>query len=187
MKNLTHEAVGGAVTLAACAATSSGPLIAAGALCASLLGSRLPDVDQLGARIHRRTRLERRSVTAAAIGWIARLPMTLFALVARHRGATHWLTTAVATSAVCAAAAAAVWVNLALPVGVGVGCGYCAHLIADACTPHGAPLLGPFNRQCVHLLPHGHRIRTGGRADLLVLLVAGVAAVALGALMLQNA
>lgn len=31
------------------------------AACASLLGSRLPDVDQPGARIHRRTRLERRT------------------------------------------------------------------------------------------------------------------------------
>jgi len=27
-----------------------------------------------------------------------------------------------------------------LPLVIGIGCGYSAHLHADACTPHGAPL-----------------------------------------------
>ena len=42
MRNTTHEAVGAAVTLAVCAAVDSGQLAAAAAVCAPMLGSRLP-------------------------------------------------------------------------------------------------------------------------------------------------
>lgn len=187
MRNVTHEAVGGAATLAACAALGSGVLVAAGATCVSLLGSRLPDIDQRGARIHRRTRIERRSLSAALVGRLVRLPMTIFACLAHHRGATHWLLTGAATTVALAAAAAALWPTLALPVATGIGCGYGAHLLADACTPHGAPLLGPISIRRVHLLPVGHRVATGGRGDLLVLLTATLSVVALGLIILQPA
>ncbi|MEA2187922.1 MAG: hypothetical protein QOK16_2933, partial [Solirubrobacteraceae bacterium] len=91
VRNQTHEAIGAAATLAVCAAMDSGAAVATGAFCASLLGSRLPDADQRGARIHRRTRLERRSVGAALLLGVLRLPMTIFACVTKHREATHWL------------------------------------------------------------------------------------------------
>lgn len=91
MMNRTHRAVGAATTLALCAAVHTGGVVAVAAACASVLGSRLPDVDQPGARIHRRTRLERRSLTAGIAGRALRLPMTIFAALATHRGATHWL------------------------------------------------------------------------------------------------
>ena len=73
MRNVTHEAVGAAVTLAVSAATGGGELAATAAICASLLGSRLPDPDQPGSRIHRRTRLERRSRIAVLAGGAVRL------------------------------------------------------------------------------------------------------------------
>ncbi|MEA2223508.1 MAG: LexA-binding, inner rane-associated putative hydrolase [Solirubrobacteraceae bacterium] len=187
MRNRTHEAIGAAVTLGVCAAADSGALVAAGAVCASLLGSRLPDADVRGARIHRRTRLERRSVVARLAGRVLRLPMTIFAASARHRGATHWLLTAAAATIVLTAAAGAVWPALMAPVAIGAGCGYGAHLLADACTPHGVPLLGPFSSRRIHLLPAGLRVATGGIGDRLMLITAALAAAALGFVVLQAA
>jgi membrane-bound metal-dependent hydrolase YbcI (DUF457 family) len=186
VKNLTHEAIGAAVTLAVCAAVDSGALVATGAVCASLLGSRLPDADQLGTRIHRRTRLERRSLVAALAGGVLRLPMTIFARLAIHRGATHWLLSGVAVTIILAAAAGALWASLTLPVALGMGCGYGGHLLADACTPHGAPLLGPFSVRRIHLLPAGHRVATGGLTDALMLITAMITAVVLGLVVLQS-
>ena len=186
MKHRTHEAVGCAVTLAICAATDTGPVLAAGAACASLLGSRLPDADQLGAHIHRRTRAERRSLTAALAMSALRLPLTIFAVVAKHRGVSHWLLSGVLVTGLVCAAVAAAWPPLALPAALGAGCGYLMHLLADACTPHGAPLLGPFRRRRVCLLPPGRCIRTGGRGDLLVLITATVSTAALAIAILQG-
>jgi len=185
VRNRTHEAVGAAATLAVCAAVHSGGLVAAAAVCASLLGSRLPDADESGARIHRRTRLERRSLVARLAGRVLRLPMTIFASLAQHRGATHWLLSGAVVTIVLAGAARALWPPLALPVAIGTGCGYCAHLLADACTPHGAPLLGPISACRVHLLPPRMRLVTGGAGDLLVLVAATLTAAAMGLLVLQ--
>jgi membrane-bound metal-dependent hydrolase YbcI (DUF457 family) len=186
VRNLTHEAIGAAVTLAVCAALDSGALVATGAVGASLLGSRLPDADQLGTRIHRRTRVERRSRVAALAGRVLRLPMTIFARLAKHRGATHWLLSAAAATIALAGAAGAVWASLTLPVAIGAGCGYGAHLLADACTTGGAPLLGPFSLRRVHLLPRGHRVATGGPADVLMLIAATLTAVVLGFVVLHS-
>lgn len=169
------------MALAVCAALDSGAAVVAGALGASVLGSRLPDVDQPGARIHRRTRLERRSIGVGLAGGALRLPLTVFARVGRHRGATHWLLSGAAATLVLAAATRAIWAPLAVPVAIGIGCGYAGHLLADACTPHGAPLLGPLHARCVHLLPAGRRIATGARGDLLPMIAAALTAVALGA------
>ena len=183
MRSTTHEAVGAAVTLAVCAAVECGPLAAAAAVCASLLGSRLPDADQPGTRIYRRTRLERRSLLASLAGGALRLPLTAFAESAQHRGATHWLLSAAAATIILTGAAGSLWPALVLPVAIGVGCGYCAHLFADACTPYGAPLLGPFTARRVHLLPPLYRIPTGNAGDLLVLVGAIVTAAALSLLL----
>ena len=186
MRNRTHQAVGAAVTLAVCAAADSSGLVAAAAVCASLLGSRLPDADQPGARIHRRTRLERRSIVVRLAGRVLRLPMTIFAALAQHRGAAHWLVSGAATAIFLAGTAGALWPPLRLPIFIGASCGYSAHLLADACTPHGAPLLGPFSARRVHLLPRRMRVVTGGAGDLLVLMAATVTAAALGLLVVQS-
>lgn len=160
--------------------------MAIAAIGASLLGSRLPDVDQLGARIHRRTRIERRSLIARLTGRALRLPMTIFATLATHRGATHWLLSGAATTILLAGVAGALSPPLALPVAIGCGCGYGAHLLADACTPHGAPLFGPASARRIHLLPPGMRVVTGGAGDLLVLIAATLTAAALGLLVLPS-
>ena len=123
MRNTTHEAVGAAVTLAVCAVVGSGQLTAAAAVCASMLGSHLPDADQPGTRIYRRTRLERRSLIARLAGGALRLPLTAFAGLAQHRGATHWLLSAAAATIILAGAAGALSPPLVLPVAIGVGCG----------------------------------------------------------------
>lgn len=183
VRNRTHEAVGAAVTLAVCAAADRGAFATAAAVCASVLGSRLPDVDQGGARIHRRTRVERCNLMVAFAGAILRLPMRTFAALAQHRGATHWLLSGAAVTVLLAGVARALAAPLTLPVAIGVGCGYCAHLLADACTPHGAPLLGPLRTRRVHLLPARMRVVTGGVGDLLVLIAATAA---LSLLVLQS-
>ena len=138
---------------------------------------------QGGARSYRRTRLERRSLVARRAGRLLRLPMTIFAAVAQHRGAKHWLPSGAATTVVLAVEAGALWAPLRLPVII--GCGYGAHLLADACTPHGAPLLGPISARRVRLLPPRMRLATGGAGDLLVLIAATLTAAALGLLVLQ--
>ena len=115
-----------------------------------------------------------------------RLPLTAFAGLAQHRGATHWLVSAAAATIILAGAAGALCPPLVLPVAIGVGCGYCAHLLADAGTPHGSPLLGPFSARRVRLLPPFCRIPTGSAGDLLVLVAAIITTTALSLLVLQS-
>lgn len=91
----------------------------------------------------------------------------------RHRTTTHWLLT---LGALVAAAAYGVWQFLpeaAVPVTLGLSAGLFGHTLADACTPHGSPLLGPFYARPVRLLPRRACIRTGsGRERALALCVA---------------
>ncbi len=179
MLNATHETIGVASALAASAALSSDPATCAIAAAAALYAARLPDADQLGSRVHRRSRLERRYLAALAVGTILRLPMIVVALATRHRGATHWLLTGAFVTAALTALAAALSPTLAPPIGLGVTLGYTTHLLADTCTPHGAPLLGPFSGQRRHLLPRSAQIRTGSAAELAILALVGSAALAL--------
>ena len=108
----------------------------------------------------------------ALLGFIARVPLVLFASVVRHRGATHWLSTGVAVTVICGVIAGAVDGVLVLPVAAGLGAGYTLHLLADACTPHGVPLLGPFSTRKRHVLPTGRRIPTGSGRETVVCLAA---------------
>ncbi len=168
MKNVTHETVGATGALAVCTIASADILTTAGCVLVSVLGSRLPDVCQLGSKIHRKTSWERRNPLVALAGFVLRLPMKLFAVLAQHRGSTHWLSTGAVLTAACAVAASAVDFRLLLPVAAGLGAGYTLHLLADACTPHGVPLLGPFTKKKVHLLSKQHRIPTGSGREMIV-------------------
>lgn len=128
-----------------------------------MCGSWLPDADRLGTRVHRRSRLERRSLLAAAVGLVARLPLVTFALVARHRGVSHSLVA-------CALVGAAAALGLALPppapaLAGGLALGYAAHVLTDACTPAGVALLAPFARRRVWLVPARARLRTGSARE----------------------
>jgi membrane-bound metal-dependent hydrolase YbcI (DUF457 family) len=46
-------------------------------------------------------------------------------------------------------------------VGTGITIACVMHSLADACTLSGAPLLGPFTKKDIHLMPEGMRTRTG--------------------------
>lgn len=186
MLNATHETIGVASALAATAALSSDPATCAIAAAAALYAAQLPDVDQLGSPVHRRSRVERRYLAALAVGTILRLPMIVVALATRHRGATHWLLTGAVVTAALTALTTALSPTLAPPIGLGVALGYTTHLLADACTPHGAPLLGPFSARRRHLLPGRARIRTGSAVELAVLALVGAGAVALAVMIVSR-
>ncbi len=177
MRNATHELIGASVGLAAARAVGADPVLTAITVGAAVCGSRLPDVDQLGARVHRRTRLERRGILFGAAGAILRVPLVVFALVARHRGVTHSL----AACAVLVAGAALLAGALPLLVfgAWGVALGYGAHVLADACTPSGVTLWAPFSSRRVRLLPAGARIATGSARELIVAVAALAAVVVL--------
>lgn len=178
VRNTTHELLGVSCALAASRALELDALSGAAVVAASVCGSWLPDADQLGARVHRRSRLERRSLLIGAAGALARLPLLAFALVARHRGISHWLLVCAALAALTVAAA--VWLGPALALaGMGLTLGYTAHVLADACTPSGVELWRPFSPRRVHLLPASARIATGSAYEALVAVGAGALALAL--------
>lgn len=161
VRNATHELVGLSLAVAAGQVLDAGPPETAGLAAAALLGSRLPDIDQLGARIHRRTRLERRRRLAGAAGAVLRLPLVIFAVVVSHRTLTHSALACAAAAAFAAVVTAPAGAGVTLVVAGGVAMGYAAHVAADACTPAGVTLWAPLSRRRVWLLPPRARIRTG--------------------------
>ncbi|MGH2947046.1 MAG: metal-dependent hydrolase [Solirubrobacteraceae bacterium] len=174
MRNATHELVGVSLAIMAGRAFEAGAPETVGLAAAALLGSRLPDVDQRGARVHRRTGLERGSVLVCAVGAVLRLPFVAFAVLASHRAVTHSALACAAAAALAAFVAAPLGTSVALVVSGGVAIGYTAHVAADACTPGGVRLWAPASRRRVWLLPAGARIRTGswGEAALAAVAVA---------------
>jgi membrane-bound metal-dependent hydrolase YbcI (DUF457 family) len=89
VRNPTHELIGVTLAVAAGQALKAGPLETGGLAATALIASRLPDIDLLGARIHRRSRLERRNLLAGAAGALLRLPLVVFAVLVSHRSVTH--------------------------------------------------------------------------------------------------
>ena len=179
MRSATHELVGVSLALAAARALEAGPLESAGLAVAALYGSRLPDLDQLGARAHRRSTLERRSLLFGAAGSAMRLPLIAFAALVPHRTVTHSALACAAAGGLVALVAFPLGADAALVVGVGVAIGYAAHVAADACTPGGVCLWAPISRERVWLLPPRARIPTGSfrEAALAAAAVAALAAV----------
>jgi membrane-bound metal-dependent hydrolase YbcI (DUF457 family) len=161
MRTGTHELVGVSLALAAAKLVEADPLETVGLAAASLFGSRLPDLDQLGARVHRRSRLERRSLLVGATGAAMRLPLLACAVLVPHRGVTHSAVACIAAAGFAALVASAAAAVAALVVGAGVGIGYAEHLAADACTPGGVRLWAPLSGRRVWLLPPRARIPTG--------------------------
>ena len=135
------------------------------AVLAAALGSLLPDLDAADSRIKR-----------LDVGGIA--PFALPALVLHrafgHRGALHSLLGLLAAGLL-----------VALPLGSVLGAapawalllGYASHLVLDACTRSGVPLLWP-RRNRFHLLPNPLRIVTGSPTEDLVFVL--LAALVLG-------
>jgi len=61
-----------------------------------------------------------------------------------------------------------------LDVGLALGLGYLSHVLADGLTLAGAPLLRPWRKENVHLLPRALRLRTGGPVEPLVFIAVTV-------------
>jgi hypothetical protein len=76
------------------------------------LGALLPDADRAGARLYRRTPIERRLPLLRPLGPLARLPLRVL-IVLPHRGPTHSLFGCAVAAGVAAALAALVARNLA--------------------------------------------------------------------------
>src|SRR3954454_3796836 len=180
MRSTTHEIAGIALALAAARVLDASSAESVGVAAGALIGSRLPDVDQPGARAHRPSLLERRSVVVGIAGAALRLPGRVFAVLVRHRGVTH-SALACALSAGAAALVAYPAGPAGLVVAAGIGLGYAAHVAADACTPGGVTLWAPLSRRRMWLLPRGLRITTGSLPEALLAaaLVAALAAVLL--------
>jgi membrane-bound metal-dependent hydrolase YbcI (DUF457 family) len=176
VRNTTHELVG--VAVAASRGLELDPLETAATAAGAVWGSWLPDADRLGTRVHRRGRLTRRHLAIAALRAVLRLPLVVFALLARHRGSSHSLA-ACAPFAALAAGLAAVVGGLGAAVAGGCALGYCAHVLADACAPSGVCLWWPESRRRVWLLPRPLRIRTGSLREGLLAAAAAAVAVAL--------
>jgi membrane-bound metal-dependent hydrolase YbcI (DUF457 family) len=181
VRNTTHELIGVSVALAAGQALHGGAFESAALAAVAVGGARLPDVDQLGARIHSPSWLERRSLIVGGIGAAMRLPLVAFAGVVSHRALTHSAAACAAAAALAALIASLGGPDAALLVGGGVAIGYGTHVASDACTPGGVNLWAPLSGQRVWLLPPRARIPTGSLREAAL---AGVAAAGLAVVLL---
>jgi inner membrane protein len=152
---------GASLAVAAGHVLEAGPGETAGLAAAALFGSRLPDVDRLGTRVHRRTRLERRTLIARTAGALLRLPLVLLAVGVPHRTVTHSALACAVSAGLAAVVAMPAGGAVALLVAGGVAIGYASHVAADACTPSGVSLWAPVSRRRVWLLPRRAQVRTG--------------------------
>ena len=130
-----------------------------------MLGALAPDLDAERSEI---------KSTLGLLGSASGVLLSLFGI--RHRGLTHYGLTAVLVFIISSLLG---W-RLGYPdVGLAFGLGYLSHLLADALTLSGVPLLWPLPGN-VHLLPRPLRLRTGGLAEQILFL--GLVVIVLGLL-----
>ena len=168
VRALTHQIAGAGLAGVSAAATDARVSTTAVMVGAAWAGSLLPDADLAGARVHRRTRIERRAPLLWLAGLLLRLPLRLLCLLP-HRGPTHSALACTLVTVACAVAMRLVDPALAPAAAGGVAVGYGAHLAADACTPSGVPLWAPFSGRRRWLLPARARIKTGSAREYLAL------------------
>jgi len=137
------------------------------ALCATavMLGALAPDIDAERSEI---------KGTLGLLGSVSGLLLTLFGVC--HRGLTHYGLTGLAVLLVGSLLGGRLGYA---DVGLAFGLGYLSHLLADALTLSGVPLLWPLPGN-VHLLPRSLRLRTGGLAEQILFL--GLVVIVLGLL-----
>jgi inner membrane protein len=161
---MSHQITGvglAAVSAAAVDASAPAAAIMAGS---AWLGALLPDADRAGARLYRRTPIERRVPLARPLGLLARLPLRVLTVLP-HRGPTHSLFGCAVAAAVAGALTSLVAPELVPLVAVGLTIGYLAHIAGDACTPGGVPLWAPVSRRRRWLLPRPARVPTGSTRE----------------------
>lgn len=137
MMGHTHGLIGAAVGLGVATVYHLTP--EASLMLAGLAGglALLPDID------HPHSKMRQKMGVVGHVG--------LFWL--KHRGITHTLIALVAV-------AAAAYMLLPLPYAVGAAGGYLSHLLADMMTVSGLPILWPYKRESLHLLPKRLRLTT---------------------------
>jgi inner membrane protein len=129
----------------------------------ALVASLLPDIDSDESSIRQATGTARHS------GVVGRIVSFMLRIFGGHRAITHSL---------LAWALLTFWVGVYFRgnmLMVAFGIGYLSHLIADALTVQGVPLLWPIFRRRISFLPSAIAIRTGGVVETLVVIAAGVA------------
>ncbi len=132
----------------------TGPVLCA---VAAILGALAPDIDA------------EESTIKSTLGLVGKLVSFMLRLVGvKHRGVTHYGLTALLILAATFLCWRTGWAYG--DVGLAFGLGYLSHILADAMTKHGVPLLWPLPGQ-FHLLPGPLRIRTGGPVETLVFLL----------------
>ncbi len=152
------------------------------------LGGLLPDIDEPKSTIGHSPRILARGATnksrrgslfrvlTRVLGELLTGLVQALATVIReltgHRGATHWLLAALIVALPAIA-------FLGPHAGLYLGAGYLSHLALDMLTRSGIPLLGPFSKRRLHLLPKPLRVRTGGPLDHFIQFVSGLAYVTL--------
>jgi inner membrane protein len=129
-------------------------------LSAAVLGALLPDLDaEEGSMLQ----VELGEAGLMVAGWLQSFTA--------HRGLTHYGLTALLMTLIPTALTG--WFGYG-DVGLAFGLGYVSHILADAMTLAGVPLLGPWKSDKLHLLPRALRLRSGGPVEPLVFVVATV-------------
>lgn len=132
----------------------------------AVIGALLPDLDSDEATIRQV------SGTARSSGCVGRIISGIMGLLGGHRGAlTHSL-----LAWLLASLLALVYFHGNV-LGVGFSLGYLSHLVADALTVEGIPLVWPFWRKRICLLPSVLAIRTGGWREYVAMVALGVVSV----------
>lgn len=129
----------------------------------ALVASLLPDIDSDESSIRQATGTARHS------GAGGRLMSFMIRLLGGHRGAL--------THSLLAWAFATFWVGVYFHgnmLMVAFGIGYLSHLLADALTVQGVPLLWPIIGRRISFLPSAIAIRTGGVVEQVVVIGLGV-------------
>jgi len=179
VRTVTHELVGVTLAIAAGHVAGASGSELAGLAAGAFVGSLLPDVDHPRARVHRRTRLERRSPLVRLLVAPVRLALRAVGALGPHRGITHSAAACAAVAVLLALAASAAGAAAATLAAAGAGIGYTAHVLADACTPGGVLLWAPLSRRPAWVLPRGARIRTGSLRELAFVALVAAALAAL--------
>jgi len=145
------------------------------AVAVGVVASLMPDLDGTDSTARTAVGLGREQIKrewrknkslSLILRWFVAIPFNLFAKVIPHRGPTHWLVTAALL--VTAVGYGATLANLPPVVPLAFGAGYLSHLLADALTVAGVPLLGPLSGRSVRFLPKPIALRTGGLAEYVV-------------------
>lgn len=173
MKGGSHVLIGWSATYAAHRFTmplAVSPVDWLFVLGAASIGALLPDVDSDESAIRQATH------TARSNGCLGRLAsLVISAITGGHRNFTHTF----AAWAMVTVLASMIGIQFhALNISLAYSIGYLCHLLADALTIRGVPLLWPLNFD-VHLLPRPLRIRTGSFSEYAVLVALGVGMVRL--------